>query len=327
MVIDSIEDATAQAANLLLPAATYAECNGTFVNYEGRAQRFYQVFEPAAEDEIAPSWMWIRRAAKAAGRDGCDWSGIEDLVRACAENVPALAAIPEAAPTAGYRGKADTRIPRQPHRYSGRTAMRADVNVHEPKPTVDDETPFTYSMEGQNTGRQPGAAVPYVWSPGWNSNQSVFKFQQEVGGGLSGGDPGVRLIAAETGSNGADARPFRSPPAAFAAGDGFRLLPLHAIFGSDELSARSWPVAETSPSPYIVLNPEDARELGVARGDGVKCDALPVSVEVRIDAAMTPGTAACVCGLPDMPGPLPSDPVEFVRDPDFERATEIIARG
>ena len=327
VVIDLIENATAQAANLLLPAATYAECNGTFVNYEGRAQRFYQVFEPAAEDEIAPSWMWIRRAAKAAGRDGCDWSGIEDLVRACAENVPALAAIPEAAPTAGYRGKADTRIPRQPHRYSGRTAMRADVNVHEPKPTVDDETPFAYSMEGQNTGRQPGAAVPYVWSPGWNSNQSVFKFQQEVGGGLSGGDPGVRLIAAETGSNGADARPFRSPPAAFAAGDGFRLLPLHAIFGSDELSARSWPVAETSPSPYIVLNPEDARELGVARGDGVKCDALPVSVEVRIDAAMTPGTAACVCGLPDMPGPLPADPVEFVRDPDFERATEIIARG
>ncbi len=328
VVIDTLENATAQAAHLVLPAATYAECNGTFVNYEGRAQRFYQVFEPGdEEDEVVPSWVWIQRAAHAAGRNDCAWSHMDDLVRDCAAAVPALATIPEAAPAAGYRGEADTRIPRQPHRYSGRTAMRADVNVHEPKPTVDEETPFAYSMEGQNTGRQPGSTVPYVWSPGWNSNQSVFKFQQEVNGGLSGGDPGVRLIAAKADADGADARQFRSPPAAFAAGDGVKLLPLHAIFGSDELSARSWPVAASSPSPHIVLNPEDARQLGVAQGDGVKCAALPVSVEVRVDEAMTRGTAACVCGLPDMPGPLPVGTVEFERDPDFERRTEIIARG
>ena len=325
VVIDSMENATAQAAQLVLPAATYAECNGTFVNYEGRAQRFYQVFEPG--DEIAPSWIWIRRAAQAAGRSDCDWSGIDDLVRACAREEPALAAIVEAAPAADYRAEANTRIPRQPHRYSGRTAMRADVNVHEPKSTVDDETPFSYSMEGQNTGRQPGSTVPYVWTPGWNSNQSVFKFQQEVNGGLSGGDPGVRLIATQADHAGADATRFRNPPPAFQAADGFRLLPLHAIFGSDELSARSWPVANCSPSPYIVLHPEDARELGVAAGEGVKCAALSVSAEVRVDAAMTRGAAACIVGLPDAPGPLPAAPVEFSRDADFARPTEIIARG
>ena len=325
VVIDSLENATAQAAQLLLPAATYAECNGTFVNYEGRAQRFYQVFEPG--EEIAPSWVWLQRAARGAGRDDCAWSGVDDLVRDCAASVPALAAMPEAAPTASYRGAADTRIPRQPHRYSGRTAMRADVNVHEPKPTVDDETPFSYSMEGQNTGRQPGSTVPYVWSPGWNSNQSVFKFQQEVNGGLTGGDPGVRLLGSETASNGADAEQFRNPPAAFVAANGLTLVPVHAIFGSDELSARSWPVASCTPSPYIVLNPADARELGVEAGDGVKCDALPVSAEVRVDDAMTRGAAACVVGLPDLPGPLPATPVELSRDADFARAPEIIAKG
>ena len=325
IVVDSMQNATAQAANLLLPAATYAECNGTFVNYEGRAQRFYQVFEP--DDEIAPSWMWIQRAAQAAGRNDCAWSGMDDLVRACADGVPALAAMPEAAPAAYFRGEADTRIPRQPHRYSGRTAMRADVNVHEPKPTVDEETPFSYSMEGQNSGRQPGSTVPYVWSPGWNSNQSVFKFQQEVNGGLTGGDPGVRLIGAGVPSNGAAAERFGDSPPAFVAGDGFALVPVHAIFGSDELSARSWPVASCSPPPYIVLNPEDARELGVEAGDGVKCGALCVSTEVRVDAALTRGAAACVVGLPDLPGPLPAEPVELSRDPDFPRAPEIIAKG
>ena len=324
VVMDSMENGTAQAANLVLPAAAYAECNGTFVNYEGRAQRFYEVFEPGGE--IAPSWVWIQRAAQAAGRSDCAWSGIDDLVRACADGEPALAAIPEAAPAADYRSEADTRIPRQPHRYSGRTAMRADVNVHEPKPTVDDETPFSYSMEGQNTGRQPGSTVPYVWSPGWNSNQSVFKFQQEVNGSLSGGDPGAMLIGTD-GSDGANSGCFRTPPRAFAAGDGLKLFPVHAIFGSDELSARSWPVASCSPSPYVVLHPDDARELGVEAGDGVKCDALSASAEVRIDEAMTRGAAACVVGLPGLPEPLPGEPVSLSRDPDFPREAEIIAKG
>ena len=324
VVMDSMENATGQAANLVLPAAAYAECNGTFVNYEGRAQRFYEVFEPGGE--IAPSWVWIQRAAQAAGRSDCAWSGIDDLVRACADGVPALAAMTDAAPAADYRAEADTRIPRQPHRYSGRTAMRADVNVHEPKPTVDDETPFSYSMEGQNTGRQPGSTVPYVWSPGWNSNQSVFKFQQEINGSLSGGDPGARLIGTD-GPNGADSACFRNPPAAFAGGDGIRLFPVHAIFGSDELSARSWPVASCSPPPYVVLHPEDARELGVEAGDGVKCDALSATAAVRIDAAVTRGAAACVVGLPGLPEPLPSGPVALSRDPDFPREAEIIAKG
>ena len=114
------------------------------------------------------------------------------------------------------------------HRASGRTAQYADLSVHEPKSPVDEQTPFAYSMEGAN-GTQPGALIPYVWSPGWNSNQSVFKFQQEVGGPLQGGDGGVRLIqpnGAEV--NDALADQFRKPPN-FAAQPGghLRLTPRH----------------------------------------------------------------------------------------------------
>ena len=43
-------------------------------------------------------------------------------------------------------------------------------------------------------GTRPGALIPYAWAPGWNSPQSWNKFQDEVGGHLQGGDPGIRLI-------------------------------------------------------------------------------------------------------------------------------------
>ena len=47
IVLDSLNNLTTEKADVLIPAATFAEGDGTVVNYEGRAQRFYQVFMPA----------------------------------------------------------------------------------------------------------------------------------------------------------------------------------------------------------------------------------------------------------------------------------------
>ena len=90
------------------------------------------------------------------------------------------------------------RIPREPHRYSGRTAMQANLNVSEPKPLHDDDSPLTFTMEGYK-GIPPSAMIPFFWSPGWNSVQSVKKYQKEPGGALKGGDPGVQLFKEKTG--------------------------------------------------------------------------------------------------------------------------------
>ena len=330
IVIDSLETPTAESAAVVLPAATYAEQTGTFVNYEARAQRFYQVFEPT--DEVAPSWRWISAIGGALGRDDLDWADMDSLANACAATSDELAGLAGVAPGAGFRVDADSKIPRQPHRYSGRTAMRADVSVHEPKTTVDHETPFSYSMEGLNTGDQPGAVLPYVWSPGWNSNQSVFKFQQEVGGALAGGDPGVRLI----GTNG-DARGARHDdvPTATHAGDSgtngtFVAARVNYVFGGDELSAASAPILERTPAPYVLLNPDDARRLGVVEGGGVAIAELGASFEARLDAGVAPGVAGVAQGLPGT-GVLASSTVDLAADPDFARRPggdpNLIAKG
>ena len=331
VVVDCIETPSAEAAAAVLPAAAYAEQTGTFVNYETRAQRFYQVFEPG--DEIAPSWRWIADIAAKLGRD-LNWRHIDELSAACAEGE--FAPLAESAPSAGFRAKAQTRIPRQPHRYSGRTAMHAHQSVHEPKASVDDETPLAYSMEGQNVGDQPGAVVPYVWTPGWNSNQSVFKFQQEVGGPLAGGDPGVRLLGAQLGtdeevpaSTSFDDEDGEDPPSATDDGQ-FVAARAHYIFGSDELSAASAPLLERARAPYIALNAADAQALGVAEGGGVAVAEWNASVEVRLDDAVPPGVAACAQGLPGAPL-LATDVVHLRADADFVRQpmgdAALIAKG
>ena len=56
VVLDHSDGPTAQRADLVLPAASFAECGGTLVSAEGRAQRFYQPIFP--ETDISASWRW-----------------------------------------------------------------------------------------------------------------------------------------------------------------------------------------------------------------------------------------------------------------------------
>jgi NADH-quinone oxidoreductase subunit G len=326
--IDVLESPTLEHASLVLPAASFAESEGTFVNSETRAQRYYQVFEPKAD--VQPSWRWLVKAAERAGRNDLVWRHVDDVIEACANADSALAAIAQVAPSREYRVAAHMKIPRQPHRYSGRTAMRANVNVHEPKATVDEESPFSYSMEGLNKG-QASALIPFVWAPGWNSNQSVMRYQKEVGGALLGGDPGVRLF---DGRARGSAPRFDAVPQPFAApGSGFALLPLDHVFGSDELTMRSPPIEERAPAPYVVLNPGDAERLGVGAGEGVKWQSgdRRLSFEVKLSEHVPSGAAGYLRGMPGSWSVAPRDPVALERDPEFvPRASgepDVIARG
>ena len=193
IVLDGLDNETTSAANLALPAANFAESEGTLVSLEGRAQRYFPVFQP--REERRPAWVWLLACMKELERTEVQHlHHFDDITRDCAAKIPAMAGITAAAPDLHYLNLG-VKIPRQPPRYSGRTAMRANVSVHEPRQREDEETPLAFTMEGLNRA-QPGALLPWVWSPGWNSNQSVQKFQDHPGGALKGGTAGVRLLTA-----------------------------------------------------------------------------------------------------------------------------------
>jgi NADH-quinone oxidoreductase subunit G len=180
IVLDHLLHRTAQGAHAVLPAASFAEGEGTLVNGEGRAQRFFRVLERAGE--VQASWRWLGELGEPSESERAgDFDG---LVAAMAAEVPALAGVERAAPAAatGFPGG---KVPRKTHRYSGRTAMYADKAMHEPKPEDDPDSPLSFSMEGE--ARPPGTLVPFFWAPGWNSPQATIKHQLEPGGELRGG--------------------------------------------------------------------------------------------------------------------------------------------
>lgn len=297
VLIDHTRHRTADAAELVLPGGSFAESEGTLVSYEGRAQRYYSVMTAPAD--ARDSWRWL--AERGPHRD---WSNIDQVSRTLAGAYTVFARIQGGVPSADFRIDG-LRIARQPHRYSGRTAMHAAESMHEPKPVDDSDSPLSFSMEGDSFDA-PAALRPFVWAPGWNSNQqAVNKFQQEVGGALLGGDPGVLLLGPSDPAGG-----IWYPAAAWASPDGeddwLSAVPVHHTFGSDELSVLSPSLAERVPSAYIALNSRDAERTGSHATVDVVWGDEQYSLPLKVDESLPMGVAGVPVGLPGMPpGPCP----------------------
>ncbi|MGA2764601.1 MAG: NADH-quinone oxidoreductase subunit NuoG [Spirochaetia bacterium] len=300
--LDHTANATTEKATVLLPSSTYAESSGTLVSMEGRAQRFFAVFPPVAPAREA--WSWLGELAVAAGQRGAGWESLDGILSEIGSKAPELAKIQEAAPRSSFRivGQA---IPRKSHRETGRTAMTAHIDLHEPKPATDSDSPLAFTMEGR-LEQPPSSLIPRFWAPGWNSDQSLNKFQMEVGGALRGGDPGVRIL--EPPAHAPQAGYFPASKTAGAQQHGTLLLVArHHVFGSEELSVLSRGIASRSPAPYIALCRDDAAALGLKEGqparvllqDG-KAGAAAVTLPVVI-RDLPAGVASVPWGVPGMP--------------------------
>ncbi|MCC6731078.1 MAG: NADH-quinone oxidoreductase subunit NuoG [Chthonomonadales bacterium] len=300
IVLDHLGNPTTNGADLLLPAATFAEADGDLVNSEGRLQRFYQALTPGGD--VRESWRWLRDVAAAADIGGVGgWQDLDEVVAAMARELPALAAAVSVAPPADFR-IAGQKVARQHGRWSGRTAIHAAVSVHEPRPPDDPDSPLAFTMEGYH-GEPPAPLIPRFWAPGWNSIQALNRFQEEVAGPLRGGDPGIRLIEPAVG---AAPTYYAQPPAAFTpTADEWLLTPAHHVFGSEELSVLAPGVAERAPAPYVGLAPADAARLGAGEDDGIDVTIgdRRLRLPARIRPGLPPGVAALPVGLASLPMP------------------------
>ena len=302
IVADHQKTATSDRAHLVLPAASFAEGDGTLVSQEGRAQRFFQVFDPQYMDAsilVHEGWRWLHALRSTLLNQPIDWTQLDHVTAAVASSTPQLAAIVDAAPSAAFRIKG-LKLAREPLRYSGRTAMRADISVHEPRTPQDKDTAFAFSMEGYSGSVEPRQQVPFAWSPGWNSPQAWNKFQDEVGGHIRAGDPGTRLIE----TTGDSLKWFANVPRAFNPAQGtWQVVPFFHLFGSEETSSKAAPVQERIPAAYVALAKSEADRLGVNDGALLSLNVAgqTLRLPLRINEELGAGLVALPAGIAGIP--------------------------
>ncbi|ARJ42970.1 NADH-quinone oxidoreductase subunit G [Pantoea alhagi] len=314
IVVDHQRTATMEKAGLILSGASFAESDGTLINQEGRAQRFFQVYDPSYYDStvvMLESWRWLHSLHSALESRHVDWTQLDHVIDAVVVALPQLKGIKDAAPDASFRIRGQ-KLSRSPHRSSGRTAARANISVHEPRQPQDMDTMFSFSMEGNNQPSAPRSEIPFAWAPGWNSPQAWNKFQDEVGGKLRNGDPGVRLFEATTGQ----LEWFTRVPTAFARNGGWRVAPYYNLFGSEEMSQRAPVIQQRMPQAALVINPADAAQLGVNVGTAVEfnCSGETLRLPVRFSDALQAGQVGLPLGMPGVPPFLSGTTIETLRE-------------
>ena len=300
--VDHTRTPTTDLAEVLLPSVTFAESSGTMVSGEGRAQRFFSVMPPV--EPARSAWRWLDQVAVGAGRKTRAWNGLDDVIDSMTSEIPALKGAKDAAPRADYR-LAGRGIPRKSLRESGRTAVTANVNLHEPQPVRDPDSPMVYTMEGTSIGA-PASLNARFWSPGWNSDQSLTKFQAEVSGQLVGGDPGVRLFEPPEQDGGAY---FFPAGAAQVSRDGrLQIVPRYHVFGSEELSAIAPGIASRTAPASLALSRAECEKRGLRHGGRARLavdGGEPVDLLVVVKE-MPAGVASVALGAPGIPVlPLP----------------------
>lgn len=94
MVVDHQRTAIMENAHLVLSAASFAESDGTVINNEGRAQRFFQVYDPAYYDNktiMLESWRWLHSLHSTVENREVDWTQLDHVIDAVIAAMPQFA--------------------------------------------------------------------------------------------------------------------------------------------------------------------------------------------------------------------------------------------
>ncbi len=82
---------TAQYADVILPAASFAEKDGTFTNTERRVQRVREAIQPVGDSR--PDWQIVCDVAKRMGATGFDFAGSAEIMNEIARLTPSYGGI------------------------------------------------------------------------------------------------------------------------------------------------------------------------------------------------------------------------------------------
>jgi NADH-quinone oxidoreductase subunit G len=298
VALDSMASETTARASIALPVAPFTESTGTFVNYEGRAQRYFAAVAP---HDSAPA-SWRRLDVFGAG----DWHGLDALIGDLIVERSDLVGVADAAPGEDF-ALPDGKVTRAPRPYTARTADDRAGQFADAVIPVDLDGPLTFGIKGARGTAVPPPLITSYKTSGLHSANNVTRFMEEIGGPLRGGDPGALLLKPRG----------RSLPEALpsdtVAGEGLWLVPLHDAFTGFELSRASALLAARRPAPRLLLHPDDAALLHLAPGAAVLIDGNACAARVTLDAAIARGAVAISAGVCVPRGPLRRVRVEAAR--------------
>ena len=272
IVLDHLLTKTAQQADLLLPSCSFAESSGSWVNYEGRLQSSLSCF--LASGQRRPAHLWLQQKN--------DFHSIVQQLSMHLDILQPLASL--------YQKKSDSfHYARKTVRESGRTALSAYINIKEIPPDNDVDSNYQYSQEGLASHLDKHQSPSYLWSPNWNSNESLRLFQDAADGAIQGASLGIELFANQPRQPGQDSPLYSDQDTIEVTSEigsnssnqaGLQLIALHHIYSDEELSGYAASIAQRQVKDCIKISGEQALLLDFVDGQTLAYQWLTPATEV-----------------------------------------------
>ncbi|WAI11921.1 MAG: NADH-quinone oxidoreductase subunit NuoG [Buchnera aphidicola (Macrosiphum albifrons)] len=264
---------TYKKSGLSLPSTNFTESSGTIINFEGRAQRFFQVYDPSFYNKnncLFDSWKWLHTLKSKIDNTEVYWFNLDDVINTYSKKYSIFEKINTIELSASFKVQGQ-KIARSPIRSSGRTSLRADIDVHEPCQPEDVNSMFAFSMEGYNQPNVSVSHIPFAWFPGWNSPQAWNKFQIEVGKNLISGDSGIHIFKKNKSKVDMYSNVISKN---FIIKKQWNIIPYYHLFGNEELTQYSSTIQENIPLEYALISLIDGTKLGLKKDSIIEFNCL-----------------------------------------------------
>ncbi|WP_343190404.1 NADH-quinone oxidoreductase subunit NuoG [Buchnera aphidicola (Mollitrichosiphum nigrofasciatum)] len=313
IVLDHQNTHTVKKGTLIFPSASFFESSGTIINYEGRAQRFFQVYDPSYYNKdvgILESWRWLYYIHKKLYPNFLKWESLDDLLKTFFLFFPLFRDLKNISPNADVRFIGQ-KIARSPNRYSGRTVMRAHINEHEIHQPQDKDTIFSFSMEGIQHSWKYSSYIPFYWFPGWNSAQSWNKFNKYINYDKIYQNSGLLLFKEKKNNYNNLTYVYKNLFKKFK----WRVVSYYRLFGSEEMSQKSHFIKQKLKTVFVKINFLDALDINIKNHDFLyfTCLNMEYCLKVFISRNLSRGSIGLPLGMFGLPHSLLGKEVTNVR--------------
>ncbi|WP_169767786.1 NADH-quinone oxidoreductase subunit NuoG [Enterobacteriaceae endosymbiont of Donacia proxima] len=302
IVLDHVITRTMKKANIILPVTNFMENSGTVINNECRAQRFFQVYDPSfynKNNDRKPSWKWIYEIYAKLNNLNKNIT-LDEIIKECEKYIPILNGINLAAPPATYKVH-NRKFARSPLRYSGRTSMFSNINIHEPEQPKDKDTIFSFSMEGNYGANINYTHIPFLWNPGWNSPESLYKFQKEIGISSKYGETGFKIRSKNKCEIHIKKIYYKHNNINY--NNQLIIIAHQKLFQNNSLIQKSNLIKRYFNDYYVILNKKDAKKLGILNNYLIKLYCLNniFILKVYISKFLNQGLVSLPLGTKNIP--------------------------
>ncbi|MGE5138155.1 MAG: NADH-quinone oxidoreductase subunit NuoG [Rudaea sp.] len=260
---------TAKQADIILPAQSWAERDGTFTNTERRVQLFRAGIKPRKGTKA--DWAIIQEIARGLGANW-DYRSTADVMREITERVPA------------YAGVTYDRLAITARRRSSVLTVGAE--------SVEPVQIALGELYGEVSGVHlpAGAELEPNLQPEYKSVESQVQVPAAPATPKPGGPARIVPSVVEK------VRTAVGAPATAAEGKTLRLAVARSLYDCGTLVGKTAIVQPRVPRAYVELNSHDAEDLGIDDGARVRliADARPALVldlDARVDGRVPPGVA------------------------------------